>query len=215
MLKIQRYLLIFGLITIIYNLICIFNQKLSIKNGTTIIFEGLLGILCLFLPNLLMKLLKIYFPSTLKFIYFLFIFISVFLGTCLHFISKISHYDKLLHVTSPILFTLIGYGLLASFLPKNKQPLSPWLFLIFGMAFAEMCGVFWEFWEFGCDQLLGMNLQRFALSEGIPLIGRQALIDTMDDLFANTLGAMLTLLYAFFKSKNNQKFFFHFKISIK
>lgn len=214
--KIQYYLASFGLFTIIYNLLCILNQTRSVKGGSILMFEGLLGILCLFLPNILAKLFNIYFPKELIIIYFFFLFISVFLGTCLHFISHIPFYDKILHATSPILLTFVGYGLIATFIPKQTiANISPWLFLIFGMAFAEMCGVFWEFWEFGCDTLLGMNLQRFALSNGTLLVGRQALMDTMSDLLVNTLGALIALSYSFFKSKQNPQFFLHFEISIK
>ena len=78
---------------------------------------------------------------------------------------------------------------------------SPWLFLLFGFAFAGLCGVFWEFWEFLCDQFLGMNLQRFAASDGTLFVGRAALMDTMGDLLTNTIGAALMGLFAWSQSK--------------
>ncbi len=45
-----------------------------------------------------------------------------------------------------------------------------------------------SFWEFICDSVGGMNLQRYAL-DGTPS-GREALMDTMGDL-TNTIGAAL------------------------
>lgn len=214
--KIQYYLTYFGLFTIAYNLLCILNHTRSVKGGIILIIEGILGIACLFLPNILSKIFSISFPKELIIIYLFFIFISVFLGTCLHLITHIPFYDKILHASSPILLTFIGYGLIAAFIPKQIiTSVSPWLFLIFGMAFAEMCGVFWEFWEYSCDALFKMNLQRFSLSNGTLLVGRQALMDTMGDLLVNTLGALIALVYSFFKYRQNPQFFLHFEISIK
>ncbi|WP_426068305.1 hypothetical protein, partial [Escherichia coli] len=77
-------------------------------------------------------------------------------------ISIISFWDKILHFVSPMLLTAVGYGIAAFLLKKTKYAdVSPWLFLLFGFAFAGLCGVFWEFWEFICDSLGNMNLQRY------------------------------------------------------
>ena len=65
-----------------------------------------------------------------------------------------------------------------------------------GFAFAGLCGIFWEFWEFICDSVGGMNLQRYATLDGTPFIGREALMDTMGDLLTNTIGAAQSLKMA-------------------
>lgn len=151
----------------------IFTAKYSTKQGVTFVIECLLGIGLIFLPDLVNKFLKIIMPPTIVYFYWFFLFISVFLGTSLHMISIISFWDKILHFVSPMLLTAVGYGIAAFLLKKTKYAdVSPWLFLLFGFAFAGLCGVFWEFWEFICDSLGNMNLQRYNMSNGQPFIGR-------------------------------------------
>ena len=141
------------------------------------------------LPDLVNKFLKLlcHRPS---FILLVFLFISVFLGTSLHMISIISFWDKILHFVSPMLLTAVGYGI-AGFLLKNEvRRCFPVVILLFGFAFAGLCGVFWEFWEFICDSLGNMNLQRYNMSNGQPFIGRAALMDTMGIYLPIPLGPL-------------------------
>ena len=90
-------------------------------------------------------------------------------------------------------YAIIGYCLRDADFTK----VSPWLFIIMGFAFAGLAGVFWEFWEFLCDSLGNMNLQRYMTEAGKPYIGRAALMDTMGDLFTNTIGALILTVYSF------------------
>lgn len=204
-----------ALVVVAFNVYELIIQKVSMKSGIIFIIEGLLGLLLIYIPSILKKLLKITFPNELIFMYWLFILISVFLGTCLHFISYFKYYDKLLHFSSPIVLTFLGYGILTYFLENSRsQYPSVWFFMIFGFAFAQMCGVLWEFWEFLCDQFLGLNLQRYLL-HGQPLIGRKALLDTMGDLFVNTCGSIIASFYAYFRvKKSTTQYFKNFKIHI-
>lgn len=189
------------------------THKNSTTEGITLIIEALTGIVLVYLPNIAKMTLHIQFSSAVMLFYWFFLVIAVFLGTGLHVIRYVSFWDKILHLVSPILLTAIGYGLLATLLKDAKiENTSPWLFLVFGFAFAGTCGVFWEFWEFFCDQFFGMNLQRFATSAGIIFSGRKALLDTMGDLLTNTAGAVIMMVFAYLKSRNNPGFFHQFKI---
>ncbi|MFC0234226.1 hypothetical protein ACFFIF_09515 [Vagococcus entomophilus] len=174
-------------------------------------FEMLLGMGTLFVPILFTKLTRITIPTFTKFFYWLFLIFSIFIGTGLQVIAKVSFWDKILHLSSAMLLVAVGYGIIGYLLPKNLKPeLSPLCYLLFGLTFGLTCGIFWEFYEFACDGLLGMNLQRYA-NHGKELIGRAALMDTMGDLITNTCGAFLFSLYSYFKSKNNVAFFQQFK----
>lgn len=213
MIRIQLALTGFCFIVLFYNLFELFTSKYSLSQGITFVIEAIAGLALVYLPNLAKMFLRIQFPAAILLFYWFFLAISVFLGTGLHVISLIPFWDKVLHAVSPMLLTVIGYGLIASFLKKaDAKDTSPWLFLLFGFAFAGVCGVFWEFWEFFCDQFFGMNLQRFALTGGTDLVGRAALMDTMGDLFTNTAGALVLFAYAYLKSKNNPGYFRQFKI---
>lgn len=209
-------LVVFGILCLTYNLWEFFTAKYSTKQGVTFVIECLLGIGLIFLPDLVNKFLKIIMPPTIVYFYWFFLFISVFLGTSLHMISIISFWDKILHFVSPMLLTAVGYGIAGFLLKKTKYAdVSPWLFLLFGFAFAGLCGVFWEFWEFICDSLGNMNLQRYNMSNGQPFIGRAALMDTMGDLFTNTLGAFVMGVYTYIRSKGNPEYLENYAIKRK
>lgn len=213
--KIQLALVAFGVFVVCYNLYEFITKKYSATQGVTFIIESLAGILLIFLPQIVRKIAKLYVPDAIVLFYWFFLFISVFLGTGMHLISIISFWDKILHAVSPMVLTALGYGLIGLLLkdaPIAKT--SPWLFLLFGFAFAGLCGVFWEFWEFLCDQFLGMNLQRFAASDGTLFVGRAALMDTMGDLFTNTIGALVMGIFAWIQGRNNRDYFENYRLKI-
>ncbi|WP_369886378.1 hypothetical protein [Enterococcus ratti] len=213
--KIQTALLFFGALVVCYNLYEFFLKKYSMTQGITFIIESSAGILLIFLPQIVKKLTKLCIPDAIVLFYWFFLFISVFLGTGMHLISIVSFWDKILHAVSPMVLTALGYGLIGLLLkeaPISKT--SPWLFLLFGFAFAGVCGVFWEFWEFLCDQFLGMNLQRFASSNGTVFVGRAALMDTMGDLLTNTIGALLMGIFTWLQGKNNPNYFENYRLKV-
>lgn len=211
--NVQIALVAFGVFVAGYNIFEFMTQKYSTTQGITFIIESLAGILLIYLPQIIRKLFKIHVPDAIILFYWFFLFISVFLGTGMHLISIISFWDKILHAVSPMVLTALGYGLIGYLMkdaPIAKS--SPWLFLLFGFAFAGLCGVFWEFWEFLCDQFLGMNLQRFAASDGTLFVGREALMDTMGDLLTNTIGAFLMGLFAWLQSRKNPDYFESYRL---
>jgi len=86
--KIKYFLLIFGLFCFAYNLWELIAGKYSTKQGITFVLECFLGIVLIFLPEFIRKVLKIIVPETIVYFYWFFLFISVFLGTSLHMISN-------------------------------------------------------------------------------------------------------------------------------
>lgn len=213
--KVQIALVTFGLFVVCYNIFEFITNKYSTSQGVTFIIESLAGIVLIFLPQIMKKLFHLHIPDAIVLFYWFFLFISVFLGTGMHLISIISFWDKILHAVSPMVLTALGYGLIGLLLknaPITKT--SPWLFLLFGFAFAGLCGVFWEFWEFLCDQFLGMNLQRFAASDGTLFVGRAALMDTMGDLLTNTVGALIMGIFAWIQGKKDPAYFESYRLEI-
>jgi hypothetical protein len=211
--KVQFALLLFGIFVVGYNIFEFVTGKYSTTQGVTFIIESLLGIVLIFLPQIIWRVFRIEIPSAIILFYWFFLFISVFLGTGLHLISLISFWDKILHAVSPMVLTALGYGLIGYLLKDaDLEKTSPWLFLLFGFAFAGLCGVFWEFWEFLCDQFLGMNLQRFASSSGKLFVGRAALMDTMGDLLTNTIGAFVMGLFAWSQSRKKSAYFESYRL---
>ena len=73
---------------------------------------------------------------------------------------------------------------------------------LYGVAFAVFCGVLWECYEFTCDGLFAMNLQRY-MSAGRALSGRAALMDTMGDLIADLAGSLIFSLGSYLRLKQD------------
>lgn len=174
------------------------------KKQFFLVFEMFLGLCILFIPDFLTKITKFIFPEYLKNLFYLFILFSVFLGTGLSFYGKITHWDKILHFSSAMLLVAFGIGI-AAYLLRNieKNHSTALAVILFGFFFAMTIGVFWEFYEFSFDGLLGLNMQRFATSSGKNLIGREALFDTMGDLFINTFGALVFTIYCWIQTKKD------------
>ncbi|MFD1317771.1 hypothetical protein [Loigolactobacillus zhaoyuanensis] len=178
-----------------------------------LLLEIVLGIGILLLPQLVARLGHFKLPEILYILFLLFIYGSVYLGTVYQFYSRVPHWDKILHVGSAMLLGCLGYALIGIFVRgKQLTQLSPVFMAIFAFTFGLSIGVFWEFYEFAFDGLLGLNMQRF-MAHGVLLRGRAALIDTMGDLFADALGTFAVALLGYMGIHRDvhwlDKFMFH------
>ncbi|MCD5003402.1 hypothetical protein IV487_13110 [Enterococcus saccharolyticus] len=215
--NIRRGLLIFGFATLLFNISEFFWSKASPLAILVSIVECLLGIGLIYGPEFFKRYFKIVFTHQLVYFYWLFLFMSVFLGTCLHMMDIVPFWDKILHLTSPMILTAVGYGILGTLLEgidTEIRHISPWVFLLFGFAFAGVCGVFWEFWEWSWDAVGNMNLQRYMTIDGVGFVGHAALADTMGDLLINTIGAILMGAYSWKQQLKNPDYFEGFLIKI-
>ena len=120
---------------------------------------------------------------------------------------------------------------------KIQFALSPIYMAIVSFTFSMTIGVLWEFFEFSMDQFFGMDTQKDTLittvrsagvDESIPgftvedihevsldgkVISEEGyidigLIDTMEDLFVNFIGAGVFSVFSFFYVKNEDRFVF-------
>ncbi len=83
--------------------------------------------------------------------------IGPMLGHSLNFYSLIPHWDKVLHITGGIVFTIIGAFLFQLMVGKNvKKTVAS---AVFALCFSMALSMLWEFYEFGCDSLLGQDTQ--------------------------------------------------------
>ena len=82
--------------------------------------------------------------------------------------------------------------------------LSPFFVAMFSFCFAVAIGSVWEIYEFSFDGLLGLNMQKFLLADGTPLVGRAALTDTMKDIIVDTIGAFLASCIGYFAVKHEK-----------
>ncbi len=215
--KVQRSLVVFGILTLCFNLWELFSGQVPPLAALVTIVECLLGIGLIYGPEFLKRFFRVSFPEVIVYFYWFFILISVFIGTCLHMMDIVSFWDKILHLTSPMILTVVGYGILCSLLGDLDTEVSEipaWVFLLFGFCFAGVCGVFWEFWEWSWDAIGNLNLQRYMTLDGTPYVGHAALSDTMGDLLINTIGAAIMGVFSWFQHQKNSKYFEGYQITI-
>lgn len=164
-----------------------------------LLVQCILGIVLLFLPSMAARRLKVTLSSWMMVVYVIFIYCALYLGEVHMFYYRVPHWDTLLHLSSGALLGILGYTLV-SFLNNSDQipvALSPLFVAIFTFSFAVALGVIWEVYEFTFDWILGLNMQKFALEDGTPFIGRAALQDTMKDLIAACIGALVFSIIGF------------------
>ena len=75
---------------------------------------------------------------------------------------RIPHWDTMLHTVNGFLCAAVGFALIDIFNrnEKFKFQLSPLYVAIVAFCFSMTIGVLWEFFEFGVDNFLGMDMQK-------------------------------------------------------
>ncbi len=159
------------------------------------LIQALSGIVLTPLPGFLDRRSRLAIPSSVRTLFAVFLLLALGIGSVWCLCEVSAAWDKMLHMFSAALLTLLGAGLLRSHRADGSTDV--WRTVLSGFTFAGTVGVLWEFYEYAVDRLLGLNSQRFLTSDGSPLCGQAALTDTMGDLLANTLGALgMTLILA-------------------
>ena len=155
-------------------------------------------------PSILEKRFGVYLPARLEITITLFIFAAQVLGEMNGFYDKIPWWDTMLHTTSGVILGLVGFLFVYLLNEKGDKNvnLSPIFVVSFAFCFAITMGVFWEFFEFGADRLLGFNMQKFRMP------GQDGLVDTMEDLIVDTIGAIVACIggWIYMKQKKDTLF---------
>lgn len=126
------------------------------------VFIGTLSLFLLLLPSIMERKLNIDLPDTLEIIIMLFIYAAEILGEINSFYITVPHWDTVLHTINGFLCAAIGFSMIDLF-NRNERfsfKLSPLYLAIAAFCFSMTVGVIWEFFEFGCDQLLGLDMQK-------------------------------------------------------
>ena len=154
--------------------------------------QCVLGMVVLLLPSVIARRLKIEIPSGMMILFVIFLYCAIYLGEVRSFYYHIQSWDTVLHWFSGAMIGALGFSFVALFNNSERIPvnLSPFFVAAFAFCFAVTLGVFWEFYEYSFDGLLGLNMQKFALEDGTQLVGRAALQDTMKDLVVDAVGAL-------------------------
>lgn len=145
-------------------------------------FATILVLILMVVQSLLRGHHKMYLPFELDFGIVFFVFITFSLGHINDFYNRIPQWDKFIHFESGFLLGLSGYVLIYILNEhKNiKLELSPGFISIFSVVFSMAIGVVWEIIEFAMDILARTNYW-----QGLTVT------DTMEDLIADTVGAII------------------------
>lgn len=176
--------------------------------------QCILGVFAMILPDLLEKHMHISIPSNMMILYALFLYCAIFLGEVRSFYYNVPHWDTILHTFSGGMLGALGYSFVTILNKSDKIPmnLSPLFVCVFAFCFAVTLGVFWEIYEFSFDGLLKLNMQKFMLEDGTPLIGRNALSDTMKDLIVDSLGAFIMSIVGYISLKYKKGWIENFQV---
>jgi len=155
--------------------------------------QCVLGIVVMFLPSAIERKLRITIPGFMYDMFVVFLYAAIYLGEIRSFYYRIPHWDLILHGFGGLMLGALSFSVidLLNDSEKVKVNLSPTFVAVFAFCFALAMGVVWEFYEFAVDGLLGLNMQKFALENGQALVGRQALVNTMNDLIVDAAGAII------------------------
>lgn len=136
------------------------------------------------LPLVLGRRFNVRIPPEFEFFTVIFVYSSLFLGEVHGYYIRYWWWDAVLHTGSGFLLGVLGFLLVYV---MNERPdvdihMRPRFVAMFAFMFAVGMGALWEIFEFGIDQLFGMNMQK------------SGLIDTMWDLIVDTVGAAVIAL---------------------
>ncbi|NLB42510.1 MAG: hypothetical protein GX815_09675 [Clostridiales bacterium] len=174
------------------------------------LIQCILGIFALFLPGLLEHKINIIIPSRMMIAYALFLYAAIYLGEFRDFYYIIPHWDNILHGFSGGMLGALGFSLIKLLNKTERIHLSPIFVALFALCFAVFMGVIWEIYEFTLDGILGLNMQKYALQNGTPIVGRDAVADTMYDLIIDTIGAGIISALGYISLKYKKGWFENF-----
>ena len=114
------------------------------------------------LPQFVENRMRIEIPSVLEIIIFVFVFLAEVLGEMQSYFLKYQHWDTILHTTAGFLLAAVGFSLV-NLLNKSERvrfSVSPAYLAVVAFCFSMTMGVLWEFFEFGADRLLLLDMQK-------------------------------------------------------
>ena len=132
-------------------------------------FTCVLVLVLFMIPLFLERSLAIKLPTTLEIIILLFIFAAEILGELQCYFIQYPNWDTMLHTTSGFLCAAVGFSLIDILNrdSKIKFSLSPVYVAVVAFCFSMTIGVLWEFFEFGADRMLGLDMQKDTVVQSI------------------------------------------------
>ncbi len=155
-------------------------------------------------PVLLARRFEVFVPAEFSLLAIVFVFASLYLGEVHDYYARYWWWDIVLHGASGVLLGIVGFLLVhvMNEMAEIGMHMNPGFVAFFAFLFAVGTGALWEIFEFGMDQLFGMNMQKEMLGDP------SGLTDTMWDLIVDSVGALIisVLGYSYLKTAGNASF---------
>lgn len=165
------------------------------------------------LPGIVQKKMGFVVDQRLIIVITLFIFAGSFLGQAFSFFDRFAWWDTMLHTISGIILGLIAFALTSALNESSKSTLklNPFYVALFSFTFAVAAGALWEIGEYSMDWLFGTTMQCWnedpaAYLTGNPAYQGAAIIDTMEDLMVDTIGALIVSAVGYFYLSRGKSF---------
>lgn len=228
--RLERFITIALFVTLLFSIaftiVRIVNTPSEVIGGEDVkaksdyvlmLLQCTLGLVVMALPSLIGKRLDLHIPSIMMIFYLLFLYAAIYLGEVRSFYYEIPHWDVILHCFSGFMLGCLSFSFITLLNKWEKIPmsLSPVFVSLFAFCFTLSLGVFWEIYEFAFDGLLNLNMQKFIDASGTAMIGREALVDTMEDLIVDGIGAFAASTVGYISLKYNKGWIEKFQIKRK
>ena len=195
-------LFVFLALSVVYAAIQLYHAPVSIPESAPhekvksdyllMLTQCILGLLVMALPSVVNRRWSVPIPRRIYIMYYIFLYCAIFLGEVFDFYYVLPHWDIILHGFSGMMLSALGF-ILVDMLNRSadvRVSLSPFFESMFAFCFALALGAIWEIYEFSFDALLGLNMQKALTEEGVALMGREALRDTMEDIIVDAVAAL-------------------------
>lgn len=180
---------VYVVLTVVIQALLALGLALFVLRGDweNVFLTGLVILLTL-VPAFAWRRYRVFIPPEFQLAAALFVFLSLFLGSAFDLYYRFWWWDVVLHTGSGFLLGIVGFLSMFLLNRTNRLPegIRPGFVCFFGVTFAVFLGVLWEIFEFVLDRFTGLNMQ--TVETGV--------VDTMQDLIVDTLGAVIVALMA-------------------
>ena len=205
----------FTLLTAIASLVMFFvDDNRGLDTTVFQLMQCVMALVTFNVPLFISRKFKCYIPNFITILLYIFIFMHFILGEIYRAYDHILLYDKFLHTSSGMVFCLLSLSIVWLFnnSEDGKVKLSPFFVVLFTFCFTLTLEYLWEIVEYGCDRLIGLNMQRWqdSIVETLPngdtvhsVPWGNAIADTMGDMIVNVVGSfvMCVIIYVSMKKK--------------
>lgn len=158
----------------------------------TAVFVASATLVLTFLPQRFARFIGIELPRSVLTAIVVFIFATLFLGEVADFYERFWWWDVVLHFSSALSFGAMAFLFIFMLFEGDRYAAPAWALAMLAFCVGLSIGALWEVFEFGMDQIFGMNMQK------------SGLIDTMTDLMIDTVGAAIGAFSGYVYLKGQQ-----------